>query len=117
MSETSLSDGIDATQYEAQYDASCKRLLSEKVILARILKACVPEYENESIDDIMDKYIEKEPQVSTVAVHRDTLPRIEGKNTEDKTINEGAVYYDVFFEALLPKRNDEKIQLRIDIEA
>lgn len=45
-------------------DAACKRLLSEKVILAWIMKNCLKEYRNCSIQEIMDNYIEGEPQIA-----------------------------------------------------
>lgn len=37
--ETSTAQGLRITHGKAQYDSSCKRLLSEKPILARIMKA------------------------------------------------------------------------------
>ena len=50
-------------------DAACKRLLANKSILAWILKDCVEEYRNCDIRDIVEKYIESEPQIAEVAVN------------------------------------------------
>lgn len=41
--KNTISKMIDTTSKEAQYDACVKRLLSEKIILAWILKECVSE--------------------------------------------------------------------------
>ena len=83
---TSLSLALAATTLQARYDASCKRVLSEKIILAWILHTCVPEYKTIAIDKIMNQYID-DPHISTIPVHRD-LPRIRGGNTENKTLFE-----------------------------
>ena len=42
--ETTLAKSIRVTNEKAAYDAACKRLLSEKMILAWIMKECVQEY-------------------------------------------------------------------------
>ncbi len=55
--DTSLAQALHDTSMQSQYDAACKRLLSEKIVLAWILKECVPECREETIDDIMNKYI------------------------------------------------------------
>ena len=45
-SETTISQGLHATDDSAGYDAACKRVLSEKAILARIMKSCLEEYKD-----------------------------------------------------------------------
>ena len=42
--ESSLAEGIRQTDLEVQFDACCKRLLAEKVVVAWIMKWCIPEY-------------------------------------------------------------------------
>ena len=39
------------------YDNVCKKLLANKVILAWIMKSCMEEYEDCSIEEITQKYI------------------------------------------------------------
>ena len=56
--ETTLAKGIETAGENARYDAACKRLLSEKSILAWIMKSCLEEYRDCSISDIVEKYIE-----------------------------------------------------------
>ena len=55
------------------YDNVCKKLLGNKVILAWIMKSCMEEYEDCSIEEITQKYIEGEPQISDTAVHQDEV--------------------------------------------
>ena len=119
-----VSRTIETVQQEAQYDACVKRLLSEKIILAWILKECVSEFRRFSIAQIMKDCIEGEPTVSMIAVDQDELDymeetvaqQIEGMNTEDSSIREGKIYYDIRFSAVVPDTK-EPIQLIINIEA
>ena len=105
-----------ADQYAA-YDAACKRLLSEKRILAWIMKGCLEEYRDCRIDDIAEKYIEGTPQVGEEAVFPDEKgPLIEGMNTEDSSVLEGTVTYDIRFQAVAPV-SGEQIGLIINMEA
>ena len=67
-SETTLAQGLRATDARAQYDAACKRLLSEKIILAHIMKSCLEEYRDCDVNEIAEKYIEGQPQVGEVPV-------------------------------------------------
>ena len=46
-----LASDIQKTR-KKQYDASCKALLAEKAILARLLKSCIPDFKDCSIEDI-----------------------------------------------------------------
>ena len=62
---------IDTTGQEAQYDACVKRLLSEKIILAWILKECVDEFQPYSVKQIMKDCIVGEPKISVAAVDQD----------------------------------------------
>ncbi len=97
-----------------RYDAIAKQLLSYKYVLAWILKGYVPEFAECEIEDIVNKYIETEPEVSETPVHQNE--KIKGQNTEDSTLDEGTVYYDIRFEALAPKSN-ENIRIIINVEA
>ncbi|WP_305084865.1 hypothetical protein, partial [uncultured Dubosiella sp.] len=65
------------------------------------------------IDDIMNKYIEGTPEVSSVPVQGS---RIQGGNTEDTDLHEGTIRYDIFFRALLPKGKG-RLLLLINVEA
>lgn len=121
---------IDTAGQEAQYDACVKRLLSEKIILAWILKECVDEFKPYSVKKIMEDCIVGEPKISAVAVDQDEPDRTEdggyagetagaritGTNTEDNSVREGRVYYDIRFAAVVPGTK-EPVQLIINVEA
>lgn len=104
----------------AAYDQAAKKVLSQKKILAFILKRMVEEFKDESVQDIMTKYIEGTPLISQVPVHPDEtnqeIERIHGNNTKDGSISEGMVRYDILFQALVPKTK-EPLMLIINIEA
>ena len=112
---------LEVSRAKEIYDESCKNILANKIILAWIMKSCMKEYKDCSICDIADHYIEGTPEISQREVHRDETQasdpgKIRGENTEDKTVNEGTVRYDIMFRAILPQ-GQEKIELIINIEA
>ena len=100
-------------------DAALKQLLALKGVLAAILQGCVPEFEGESLQDIANKYIEGEPEIGSVGVYPDETnvkESIVGLNTEDTTVTEGRVTYDIRFRARAPKSHDS-VELIINVEA
>ncbi len=103
----------------AAYDAVAKSLLSRKIFLARILKRCVREFADCTIDDIMEKYIENNVEVGTVPIAPDktnAVKKIDGDNVEYKTLTEGETTFDIRFTAYAPTTG-EPIKLIINIEA
>lgn len=122
--ETTLSKDMDLAVYKEKLDELCKRLLSNKIILAWIMKSCMKEYANCGIQEIVLNYIEGTPEVAKAVVHqdegggneRDMPERIIGMNTEDSTVIEGKIVYDIRFGAIIPD-TDEYIKLIINIEA
>lgn len=117
--KSTLSARIDSAGVKASYDAACKRLLANKTILAWIMKSCMVEYADCTVSDIAERYIEGQPQISHVAVNPDELwdeEQIQGMSTEDSTIHEGTITYDIRFFALAPGSR-ELIRLIINIEA
>ena len=118
-----LSHALFLTEGRALYDEAAKRLLSQKIVLAYILRECLPEYQDYTPKEIVEQFIEGDPQVGETAVHADEEisecekpERILGLNTEDTTMTEGMVRYDIRFKALLPK-NPERLYLILNIEA
>ncbi len=115
--ETTIAQGLHATDDSAGYDAACKRVLSEKAILARIMKACLDEYKDCDVNEIMGKYIEGKPQVSALPVLPDEGGTvISGMDTQDKSVGEGTVTYDIRFRATVPGTGAQ-IGLIINVEA
>jgi hypothetical protein len=113
---TELSRTLTIAEAKEQYDENCKNILSNKVILAWILRRTVKEFAVYSIDRIME-CIEK-PTVSKVCVNPGLTnhQKITGINTEDAVNEEGVIYYDLRFFAIVPK-TQEKIRLIINVEA
>ena len=79
------------------YDNYCKKILSNKQILAYILKGCVPEYADTALTQL--------PQYIEAVFERDAITKesIYGKNVEDEAIPGALIKYDLLFEAALPQ--------------
>lgn len=117
--DTTIAKNIRVADERAGYDAACKRLLSEKIILAWIMKSCLEEYRDCDVNEIAENYIEGQPQTGEVAVAPDASNQtsvIHGAGNEDKTLTEGTVTYDIRFLAVAPV-SGELIRLIINIEA
>ena len=84
--ETYLAHTITQTDYEARYDRAAKKLLANKLVLAHILKDCVKEYQACSIMDIVQKYIEGEPEVGTTGVNMDDINSPEQPDIKRETV-------------------------------
>ena len=125
--ETQLAKLIQVTNEKAKYDTQVKKLLANEAILAWILKTCTEEFASYSPNEII-KCIDGKPEISEKAVHSDELDAeeaaeltssdksVEGSNTEDASIKEHTVYYDVRVNASAPG-NGQPIQLIINVEA
>ena len=113
----------DATYQKAQYDASAKRLLGQKIILAHILIRVVDEFKDMDADTVAS-LIEGEPYISQVPVEpgltnkemtdAGTGERIVGLNTESSEIDEGKVYFDIIFYV---RMRDGLAKMIINLEA
>ncbi len=71
MNEEIMQDVEEQLAGALDYDQAAKGVLSQKKVLAYILKRTVPEFESASLDDIANIYIEGKPEVSTVPVSKD----------------------------------------------
>ena len=112
-----LSEELRDAAEKVQYDTQCKRVLSNKVILAWIMRRVVKEFAGMSVEEIIP-CIEGTPEISTVHVNpgRSGTEKISGMANEDKVPGEGAVYYDIRFYALAPARTG-RIRLLLNVEA
>ena len=93
--ENILAKNISSAGEKASYDAACKRLLANKVILAWIMKSCIEEYRDCEIQEIVENYIEGEADVADVPVNIDeqvSEEQIQNGATEDASIYEGGGY-------------------------
>jgi hypothetical protein len=112
-----MAEPTSKDQQNILYDAACKKVLSEKGIVAHTLKACVEEYEDMSIEDIII-CIQVKPEIDKVLIQDVSLPtRIDSEQTEDASDKEHTVFYDVRFMATVPSGKSEVIELIINLEA
>ena len=116
--KTTLSQSIDVTSEKEKYDAACKKILAEKIILAWIMKHTMKEYEKYDVREIAEKYIEGTPQIAKVAVLPDetNASKITGTGVEDSSLTEGTITYDIQFQAILPTA-EERVRMIINLEA
>lgn len=115
-----LAGDIGLAAGKSQYDAQCKRVLANKVILAWILKYTVKEFRSMSIRQIK-KCIGNDILISKVRVEpgNTNVPepeKIIGESEEDKVPGEGGINFDIRFSVYLPEKN-EKIKMLINVEA
>ena len=107
----------ELSQKKKKYDTVCKKVLSRKPVLAKILKSCVDEYKDYDMKFIEEQCIEGDTISFSMGVNPDeSYPHIIGDDTVDKLEREGTVYYDIRFNTLVPG-TDEYIKLIINIEA
>jgi len=111
---TALTSTIEFSDEKRMYDESCKRILSQKEILAPIMKECVWEYKDIDIKEIAEKYIEGTPVIGSLQVFGGE--KIRGLPTEAINENEGKVFYDIRYKTLVPN-GDDFIELIINLEA
>ena len=118
---TELKNAVLATDRDAQYDNSAKRLIAHKIILARILIKTVEKFKGMDPLEVA-ALIEGIPYISTVpvepgltnAVHFQNGKRIVGFNTENQEVNEGLVRFDIVFYV---RMKDGLSQIIINVEA
>ena len=102
---------------KAKYDQTMKELLSDRQVLAWILKRFVPEYQNYELKDIEKKYIQAETiMVSKIGVEQGS-ETIQGVKNEDAVQGEAAVFYDVLFHVWYPKMEGKQIGMYLNLEA
>lgn len=83
-----LAKNITTAGDKAAYDAACKRLLANKIILAWIMKSCLEEYRDLGIGEIAEKYIEGSPQMAKAAVNSDEIADTDGEQIKLRAQNE-----------------------------
>ena len=110
-----------ATDRDAQYDNSAKRLIAHKIVLAWILIRTVEEFKGMEPLEVA-ALIEGIPYISAVpvepgltnAVRFKNGKRLVGFNTENQELNEGLVRFDIVFYV---RMKDGLSQIIINVEA
>ena len=116
-----LAGDIGLAAGKSQYDAQCKRILANKIILAWILKYTVKEFKKMSIrqikqcigNDIMISKVRVDPGKTNI---HEEPEKIIGESGEDKVPGEGEVYFDIRFSVYLPRKR-EKVKMIVNVEA
>ena len=119
---TSLARGVrSVAQVDAAYDAACKRMLSEKVVLSRILHEWVCGFDSVTPEEIERTCFEGDPRIGEEPVERDehaSYERVRQLNVEDSTVGEGENSFDVRFTARNPGADANEVSLvEVDVEA
>lgn len=130
---TYISDALEGNDNKDRLDTEVKKVLSDKTVLAWILKYTTAEFVRYSIEKIK-MCIEGTPEVGTHPVNprskhknkktskdqknsqeKQSPEAITGSDTVDKVPGEGQVYYDIRFYAVTPTK--ERIKLILNVEA
>lgn len=117
-------------------DAGCKALLGCTAVAAFIVKNCIPEFHDMSLEEIQEYIIYKKAKSQMtpeelaeiqaentspveIGCHIvDDLPdKLNEKNVESKSTNEGTIYYDVLFDIGMPDGKSPPSRVIVDIEA
>ncbi len=108
---------VNMKEGKAKYDQTMKELLSDRQVLAWILKRFVPEYQNCELEDIEKKYIQAETiMVSKIGVEQGS-ENIQGIRNEDAVQGEATIFYDVLFHVWYPGMNGKQIGMYLNLEA
>ena len=116
MTQTYLSQAVDAANDAVTYDTNVKFLLADRQILARILKYAVSEFQDMAIEEIMscignDIEIGSKPLDAGLS----NLGRIKDSNIEDNVPGEGIIFYDIRFTAYL-RQSEMKILINVEAQ-
>ena len=118
---TELKNAVKATDKDAQYDLRARRVLAQKIILARMLVKTVKEFHGMDPQDVA-ALIEGTPYISSVpvepgltnVVNAQNGQRLVGFNAEHPEVNEGLVRFDIVFYVRMP---DGLSQIIVNVEA
>lgn len=121
---------------KSNLDAGCKALLGCTAVAAFIVKNCIPEFHDMSLEEIQEYIIYKKAksqitpeELAEIQANNtspveigchivDDLPdKLNEKNVESKSTNEGTIYYDVLFDIGMPGGESPPSRVIVDIEA
>lgn len=121
-----LLEELTAAGAKSQYDEHVKRILSNREVMSRILKAAVEEYRDCQIAEIAES-LGQRMETGRSAVRpgyckRQTASQAEyhilGDSNEDKIPGEGTIYYDIRFRTFVPGNSSaHPVRLLINVEA
>ena len=113
--KTHISHVLEGNNCRDQYDAEVKKILSDKTILAWIMKYSMEEFKDYTIEEARE-CIEGTPEVATIRIRPGHTPEaITGMSNEDKVPGEGEIFYDIRFYAVT--HDSEHIKIIVNVEA
>lgn len=80
--ENDMAQALNVTDESAAHDATAKKLVANKAILAYILKYTMDEFADTPLKEI-PKYIEGKPKISKIAVMQDHADIEDAEDSED----------------------------------
>ena len=102
---------------DMQTDTVAKHLFAINDVIAWLLKACVPEYMQIEPADIISQQLAKaDIRLGTEPVAQDVRPRVPIVGTEDNSVTDGMVMYDLRTELPLPNAPPKAPLLILDVE-
>ena len=108
---TQLANDLDETDLRVRYDNQVKIVLSNKPVLARILKYSVKELMDEAISTI-EGWIGNDIEISKVAVAPGfTNTKLNQTENVDKVRNEGKIKFDLKFSVFIHNKHEKKLLL------
>ena len=135
--QTDISRTITTALDNMMYDGHVKRSLSNKYIIAHLLKSVAEEFQSYSVEQIAEKFIDKDIYINQIpmypgqtnaehlqgqtnAMHlkgQTSGDAIIGDNVESKIPGEGVVTFDIRFKVSVPNGKKQAIKLFVNIEA
>lgn len=106
-----LNEAIRITVGVAPYDAACKRVLMEREIASRLVKACVPEYEGVPLDEVAQRCILGDPGTKKGA---GAPPLLRGLRNDDNSVLDGDATFDMVIAAKAPGPDGRDMLLDIE---
>ena len=91
---TRIASAITKNENKKVYDEYCKRILSNKQILAYVMKGCIPEYEDTPLEEI--------PACIELSATESEMIDERSIEVVDEAIPGSQIKYDIQFEAALP---------------
>ena len=116
MDTKRIADTIAASDNQkTMYDAACKMILGDKIVLAKILSEYVEEFKGLSASEIANNYIDSNTVKSSNIVGS-AVDYLVGNATDDLKFPGATIKYDILFNALIPG-TDDHMSVIINVEA
>ena len=126
--QTDISRTIATALDNMKYDVHVKRSLSNKYIIAHLLKNVAEEFQSYSVEQIAEEFIDKDIYIHQVPVYpgqtntehlREQVSgdAIIGDTVESNIPGEGVITFDIRFKVSVPDGRNQAIKLFVNIEA